>query len=203
MAITTEQRDKLLDSILSILLERGLKATTMDSVAEKLQMSKRTLYELFNGKKEMIIACMGRHQEQMRAHNSEIMSQAPDAMTGLLRIFMSMRKMMERANADFFKDMDNLFPDAGKKYRKQHQESGRQMKQLFERGVSEGVFRTDVNFPVVFRMFQLQMESLKRMEEIVENQFTLVEVYDAVSISFLRSIATPKGMYILDNLGQQ
>lgn len=37
----------LIEKISAILNEKGLKATTMDLVAQRLQMSKRTLYEIF------------------------------------------------------------------------------------------------------------------------------------------------------------
>lgn len=44
--------DSLINGIMMILLQNGLKATTMDSIASALQISKRTLYEIFSSKTE-------------------------------------------------------------------------------------------------------------------------------------------------------
>ncbi|MDE6335182.1 MAG: TetR/AcrR family transcriptional regulator, partial [Muribaculaceae bacterium] len=50
--------DALIDAIGELLLKRGLKATTMDSIASALQISKRTLYEIFNSKNEMVLCAL-------------------------------------------------------------------------------------------------------------------------------------------------
>lgn len=52
--MTPEAYEELLESITDILLRNGLKATTMDSIAASLQMSKRTLYEIFDNKSQMV-----------------------------------------------------------------------------------------------------------------------------------------------------
>ena len=49
-------------------------------------------------------------------------------------------------------------------------------------------------------MMSIQMESLKRMEELFPPDITLLEVYDSICISFLRGISSPKGLEILDGL---
>ncbi len=67
-------------------------------------------------------------------------------------------------------------------------------------GVEQGVFRQDVNYPITLRMMSIQMESLKRMEEFFPPDVKLQDALDTIIVGFLRSIASPKGMEILDDI---
>ncbi|MDE6446771.1 MAG: TetR/AcrR family transcriptional regulator, partial [Muribaculaceae bacterium] len=49
------EHNRLLAAIYPIIREHGLKGATMDMVARRLGMSKRTLYEIFQNKSAMII----------------------------------------------------------------------------------------------------------------------------------------------------
>lgn len=77
------------------------------------------------------------------------------------------------------------------------------MLKSIEEGLKQGVFRTDVNYPIILRMFRIQMESLKRMEEFLPSDVTLSEAFDTVSMSFLRSIASQKGTVILEKVRKE
>lgn len=46
----------------------------------------------------------------------------------------------------------------------------------------------------------LQYESLACMHDVFPPDVTLAQAYESITIGFLRSIATPKGMQILDEL---
>ena len=50
----------------------------------------------------------------------------------------------------------------------------------------------------MMRMMKVQMESVKRMEELFPPDITLLQIYDSISLGFLRSIASPAGMKLLD-----
>lgn len=73
----------------------------------------------------------------------------------------------------------------------------------FKTGVKQGVFRDDINYEVTAQLLRVQMESLKRMEEFFPKNITLVEAYNAIIVGMLRSIATPKGMEIVDNMANK
>ncbi|MDE5807821.1 MAG: hypothetical protein K2H76_06855, partial [Muribaculaceae bacterium] len=67
------------------------------------------------------------------------------------------------------------------------------------KGIEQGVFRKDVNYPITLHLMRIQMESLKRMEEAFPPGITISDAFDYISTGFLRSIATPKGMEIIDS----
>ena len=181
-------------------MDKGLKGATMDTVAASLGMSKRTIYEIFESKSDMLKETF----RQLEIENKELvkrtMESSMNVMEGLISVFRFNRDWLSSLNVDFFRDMDRLYKDERKRYDESRRTRYQEVKALFDRGVKEGMFREDVDFIVQSRIMGIQMESLKRMEEVFPQDITLLRVYDAIILGFLRSIASEKGMKVLDKL---
>lgn len=199
-SMTEEQYNLLLDQIFPILADNGPGATTMDLVARSLSMSKRTLYEIFDCKEHMLSELLGRYHAKYARMVERIMRETPDMMTTMARVFLFHQRFMRVVNVNFFVDMDHRFPGLRSKYEEKTQQWKHYVLMAFRMGVKQGVFRDDINYEVTAQLLRVQMESLKRMEEFFPSNITLVEAYNAITVGLLRSIATPKGMEIVDNM---
>lgn len=195
-----KDRQNLLNRIVPIILKKGLKSTTMDNVAASLGMSKRTLYEIFGSKSEMIKEALAAQEKQSREYFTQVFQKSENVMEAFIEVFKYNRDLMGLINVDFYRDMDNLYKDRREDYEKARQERHRHMLSMFNLGVEQGMFRPDVDYSIHSRMMGLQMEGLKRIEELFPPDITLQRVFDAIIIGFLRSIASEKGMKILDGI---
>lgn len=61
-----ELRDRVIDVAIASFHQEGIKAVTMDAIAHRLTMSKRTLYQLFGDKEELLLACLKKKQQEDR-----------------------------------------------------------------------------------------------------------------------------------------
>lgn len=171
----------------------------MDTVASRLGMSKRTLYEIFGSKDEMIKATIEELERSGREFVARTFSTTENVMEALIKVFKHNRDNMRSISVDFFRDLD-LYKDKRATYDRTRHARYDEIMKMFEKGVEEGMFRPDVDYKVQTRIMGIQMEGLKRMEEFFPSDITLLRVYDAIIVGFLRSIASPKGMGILDRL---
>lgn len=192
--------DGLLDGITEILLKNGLKATTMDDVAAKLKISKRTLYEIFDSKANMVQLALHNLHRHLVEDNAKIMLDSGNALEALVKGICHHRSVMEQINANFFKDLDDFYPEERRNCSKSREVYYENFINLLEIGVEQGLVRKEINFRVLCKMIGVQMESLKRMEKIFPEDISLLEVYDSISIGALRSVATHKGHDLLDIL---
>lgn len=194
-----KEYDKLLGFIAEQLLRKGIKATTMDSLATELQMSKRTLYEIFESKENMVDRALKNFHDKLAASHRQIFESSDNIMEAMTRILASTRNWMSHASVNFFRDIDEYF--AASKRKKEAEDCRyAEMEKIFSEGAREGFFRKDINFLISCRLLTIQMESLKRMEELFPPDITLLEAYDSISIGFLRSISSQKGLEYLDNM---
>lgn len=202
-SISQDAYEKLLKAILPIILKNGMKVTTMDKVASTLSMSKRTLYEIFESKEEMLKAVIGYYHNEHINTLSRIFNESETIIEAFYNILKTHQRVLEQASSDFFRDMDGQYAKLRPVYDNQSDTWQTNMLKSIEEGLKQGVFRTDVNYPIILRMFRIQMESLKRMEEFLPSDVTLSEAFDTVSMSFLRSIASQKGTVILEKVRKE
>lgn len=202
MKLETEAYNKLLCSIFQLILERGIKGLTMDAVASSLVMSKRTLYEIFENKTDMILKTMSYVNSTRRQVADEAYMTAPNCLIGILRIFLIQREFISKVNVNFFRDIDQVCPEIKKYYRDEIEKDILNSQYFFKQGIEEGVLRNDIDFTIQFRILQVQMESLKRMEEHFPPEISLIRAYDAIYIGFLRGIVSEKGMRMFEEMMQ-
>lgn len=200
LAISEEAYEALVKSIFPIILRKGMKATTMDSVAAQLSMSKRTLYEIFESKKGMLVAVISYFHRQFHNRAVEIFNEAGSVIEAIYRILQMHQQVMQQGHPDFFRDMDENYKSLRHIYDEEQKNWNNDIVTILRMGMKQGVFRKDVNYPVTIRLTRLQMESLKRMEEFFPSDITMAEAFDAISVGFLRTIATAEGIAILDRM---
>lgn len=202
MTYSELQYEKLLDSIFPIVAEKGPSRTTMDLVASKLGMSKRTLYEIFTSKDDMLARVLERLHAVYSSKINDILSKADNVMAGLAGVLLFHQEMMNDMNVNFFRDMDTRYSHLRPAY--DHKSKGwtDYMENAINLGIRQGVFRKDTNPTIMIRLLRIQMESLKRMEEFFPKEITPLDIYRQITRAFLRSIATEKGNQILDDMYQ-
>lgn len=198
--IEEKEYKKLLGRIVPIILKTGLKSTTMDSVASSLGMSKRTLYEIFGSKSEMLKECLDYIEDQNRDFITKTFDEADNVMEALVAVFKRNRDNIGAVHTDFYRDIDHLYKDRRADFERARESRHEKMLQMFRLGVKQGMFREDVDYPIQSRLMGLQMEALKRIEELFPPDIPLQRIFDSIIVSFLRSIASKKGMKVLDNL---
>ena len=183
-----------------IVKEFGPKHTTMDIVASRLSMSKRTLYEIFGSKDEMMICVMHHIHDKMARDMEQIVKGTENVMEAMVKVISYYKELMSDLNANFFRDMDNRYRRLREEYDHSDRNELLYLTQAVRLGVQQGVFRKEVNYQVMLRLLRVQMESLKRMEELFPPEITIMDAYNTIISSFLRTIATPEGMKVIERL---
>lgn len=192
--------DQLLKSVALHIVMKGIKATTMDTVAHTLGMSKRTLYEIFESKEEMVQQSLDYAANLHRREIDELFSSSSNVMEACVLMVRSMVRSMTMISPEFFLDMDRLYRRTRVEYQERLEKQQKERLKVFELGVHQGVFRTDVDYRFAGKLLDIQFESIKRIENLRDWGITFPEAARAIAIGFLRSVATPSGMEILDEL---
>ena len=193
--------DKFDLSIISdLILSKGLKATTMDDVANALTISKRTLYERYPSKNKLIKEVIDYWQKIHRAKIETIMRESNEMMEAYYHAFTFHHTSMLSVNPRFYQDLEIFYPDARGEFDKHKIERDSKFLRCIHKGIEQGVFRESMNYLIVLKLLDLQYEAIKRMEVSMGLDINLPETFRGLKICFLRSIATSKGMEILDKL---
>lgn len=130
----------------------------------------------------------------------EIMKQAPNKMEAIARIINLHHDFLTRANPSFFHDMDERFKHLRPDYDQRNTNMNRYIGVLIKAGIDEGMFRSKCDYDLQLRLLRVQIESIKRMQDYFPPEITVAQAFIAIGQGFLRSIATPEGLKVLDGL---
>lgn len=199
--LTPQQYTRILDCFMDSLMKNGMRGTTMDSIAAKLKMSKRTLYEIFGTKEEMFQDFYGYFHHKMGIRLSQIFNSYSNVMEAIVKCFLFNRDMMSTLSSSFIRDMQEYNHVASlemleKAHKPQHHKN---LFNVLQKGVEQGYFRKDLNLLVQCRILTVLMEALKHSEQLFPKDVSLLEAYDSIMIGFLRSICSLKGLDELEH----
>ena len=200
MDASKEHTDSLLSSILPIVLEKGPSHTTMDHVASCLGMSKRTLYEIFGSKDEMLKEVLQFQHNIYRKIAEKIFLESENMMAAMVELMKVHHDFLKKVRPDFFRDMDERFKHLRPAYDSRNDEMNRQISRVITLGIKQGMFRKNCDFEMYLRLLRIQLESIKRMEDFFPPEITIAQAFNAIGLGFLRNIASPKGIEYLEQL---
>ena len=98
-------RLKILDTAMSLFKKRGIKAVRMDDIATDMGISKRTLYEIYSKKEDLLFECVKRENETLTKKIADYAIGAENEMA-VVAYFIKLRlKDLGSINPLFFTEM--------------------------------------------------------------------------------------------------
>lgn len=175
---------------------KGVRQVTMDDIAKGLQMSKRTLYQLFADKEQLIIACIQVLAEKEHNMVQSLQEQNYNTLEITLRIIEYRLRRMTDVSCQYMADITR-YKSVMEYIRLVREESIVRACTFLNQGKAQGLFRPDVNFSIVMHSMLLQADNLTLYNEF--NRDSIEEYFINIGIFHLRGCCTPHGIELIDN----
>jgi len=195
-----DNKQRIVEEAAKMFRTYGIRAVTMDMLANQLGMSKRTIYEVFKDKDELLhgvlIWMKGKQAEIMNKilGESENIIEAIFKMLDLMSShFLSMSPAfqmdMKRFHNDLMKNPGSL---DGLPYYSNNAE-------ILLRGIKEGIFRTDIDIDITNRCL-LEVAKMSNDNSVFPpDDFVNKDVIGSFFINYLRGISTQKGLDLINH----
>ena len=198
------QQEKIVEHVSQMVLSIGVKSVRMDDVASSLGMSKRTLYELFGDKEELLYRSL-RHliEKQYSAQFKKHLAQCDNMLETLL---LSIKLLSDVGADDVSKRLAfNLKKFYPRIYEKLHQDQAEQslagLQYALDRCVEEGYIDPLVDVELMARLFFSSTALfMYDMEMSLPEDVSREEAFGAMVVNFLRGLATVKGLQVIDEI---
>ena len=191
----TSLKDKILDSAIALFHERGVKAVKMDDIANCLSISKRTLYEIYDNKEDLLFECVKTSFEHSEKELHDSVENADNVMDILLRIYRLKMNLLRKTHPSFYCELEK-YPKILEYFEKQDGKRRAQQMDFIKRGIREGYFRNDVNYDLILDLFDVSNRY------IISNYNSLNYSMEQLSYNlvfvFLRGFCTLRGVETLD-----
>jgi AcrR family transcriptional regulator len=193
-----EIRERIIEGAAGLFRIYGIKAVTMDSIAAHLGMSKRTIYEIFADKDELLMGVLRWMTDRQKEFLKKIMKES-NPIEGIFRIL--------EMNRDHFQSMSPAFQADMKKFYLSLSDSAkcdlpdyRNHKEIIEKGKKEKLFRDDVDADLANRCLYFLGRSIMDDELYPYDLFTRNDVIRNTFINYLKGISTEKGLDLINKL---
>ena len=190
-----EQKDRILAYAIENFSRNGIRNVKMDDIASDLGISKRTLYQLFKDKENLLVECFKYSEKRSAKLYSELIKSTDN----ILELYTKWLKMrideIRSINPQFFSDL-NKYSRVQKYFRDVSALKSKEGLKFINMGIAQGLFRNDINYNVLLRISDIVTESIMRNELYLEYSYD--DLFGSTSIMSVRGICTKKGYDLLD-----
>lgn len=178
----------------------GIKHVTMDDIAKELGMSKKTIYQFYKEKDDLVNQLCDIELKQQEIRFVELSDTAKDPIHEIMMISARMREMIQNINPLFFLDLQKFYPTAYQRF--QNFKTGCAYKTILiniKRGIELGVYRSDLDpdFVSNYRLMQIDMIMFGNYFPLDKISFS--KIHELVLDMFVYGICTIKGHKLINN----
>ena len=194
-----EPKERIIKEARGLFFRVGIRSVTMDDIAAQVGMSKKTLYQHFADKDELVDNLVDGEIGLMQNETMECINNSANAIE---EIFIS----MEMANKHFTKmnpmvlfDLHKFHFDSFQKFM-DHKNTFLMsvITDNLKRGLTENLYRTATKIDIMAK-YRLQMLMLPfDMEAYPPMQYNLIDVSNAMIENFLYGLSTEKGYKLIE-----
>ncbi len=193
-------RYKIVESALNQFLIYGVRNVSMNSIAADIGISKRTIYEIFKDKTELVHNCMEKLKYDHEERSRKISSSSNNVIETFFTFMKEGIKTMSSINPVFFRDVRKFYLVSWNTIVAEIEKDHLYMtEKLLEKGIKEGLFRDDIDIKILSKLFYEQINLIADEKIFPRDEFNHADIFQSLIINFVRGISTTKGIKIIES----
>ncbi len=195
-----ETREKILAKASEMLLSLGIRNVTMDLLSESLGMSKRTIYEHFRNKEELVIESIHFIIVENNKELLEIIESSENVVEAIYLITLRQEQYRREFPKVFVEDIKKYFPLVQASFfsNKDRLKQFSASYTLLEKGLKEEIFCKDLRIDLVDNFIHEIISMIHTSDRIRLLKPSDREVACSIFIPYLKGICTAKGLKLMD-----
>ncbi len=177
----------------------GIRSINMDEIASSLGISKKTIYQFFKDKEELIFAVIERETAENEKECVQFQTQASDAVQEIFLAVENLEELLRSMHPQAVSDLEKYHPRAYQKIREfKYQFLLEAMVGNLRRGIEEGVYRSDLQKDIVARSRIEASFLVFNADVFPHSRYSMADVSFELAILFLHGVATDKGRKLIE-----
>lgn len=190
-----EVKDYIIQESDKLFCQYGFKSVTMDDIAKHLGMSKKTIYQHFKDKDELVNILI---KDKLTTQDCTMDFSAKNAKDAVEEIFFAignMHELLTGMNPKLFYDLQKYHPKAWLYFKNfREKKLGKVISENLERGIKEGFYRKEINIDILTQMRLAQVDIIfNQHDHYTTNKYTIAQVMIELTEHFLHGICNQKG----------
>jgi AcrR family transcriptional regulator len=193
-----ETKERIIRKASELFCQYGIRSVSMDELASSLNISKRTIYETFKDKEEILLSVLSAKKAQRKADFELLVSHA----TNVIEVFLAIIEIHQTVPMccdRFYDDIHRYYPTVSRFIHDVNKENNRKLRSFLKNGIKQGYVRDDLNVKVAAFLVEESTFTHAYANQRKRPKFSYHELFYTMMINFLRGISTAKGIEIIDD----
>jgi AcrR family transcriptional regulator len=196
-----EISDRILNAAIALFERLGIRSVSMDDISRQLGMSKKTIYQYFKDKDE-IVTCFCSWQR--KTHNlrlRQISENSPSALHELVAISQYMKETLRTLNPGLLHELHKYHPNGYSVFQDhKNLDVMPSVVQSIQRGITEGVYRPEINVQILARLRIEEFELAFNPNIFPPQKYSPYEVQKQLMQHFFYGLLTQEGLVKFNEL---
>lgn len=192
-----ELKERIIEKTGDLFRQYGVKNVSMNEIASSLGVSKRTVYENFEDKEDILLSVISWFERNRKKKLDSFFAQCNNAVEVFIKIIENYGDVPD-INVKFFEDIQKYYPRAANQIKRYLYLNNIRLRDFLKRGIEEGYIRKDLNVDVVAFLAEDSRFTYIRASYLEKPPFSFKELFYTMMINFVRGIMTGKGIEIID-----
>ncbi len=202
-SIQMEPKERILLKTTELFLQFGIRSVSMDDIANALGMSKKTLYQYYSDKDELVQGVIEQHLSKSESDCTLCRERSSDAIHEIFLTMVQISEELSNMNPMLLYDLEKFHYKGFQRFR-EHKDKflGKVVKDNIEWGIREGIYRDDIDVEVMSRFRLESMMVPFNIQVFPPGRFNVAEVTTMLLEHFIYGIATLKGHQLIQQYKQ-
>lgn len=193
------QKEIIVEHAAQMFVSQGVKAVRMDDIAQSLSVSKRTLYELFGDKEELLYQSISYYiieTQKRRMNNIKKLDNDLEIMIMCLKDMIAMAPIASRMR----RNMQRFYPAVFERLEKNaYNNSFEDLRGWIKKCVEQGYFTKTADCDFVAKVLNDSVQGIMVSERHeMRDSIEIISLMSYSLIIFIRGLCTTRGMEIID-----
>jgi AcrR family transcriptional regulator len=187
-------KKKIIRGAETLFTKYGIRSISMDDIARHLSVSKKTLYQHFEDKEDIVTTAVQSHIERIMGEFDAQQATAVDAIDEIAKISQCLKRTMSEINPSLMFDLEKYHPRAWSVWVENKKKFIREsVIRNLKRGVEEGSFRPEMDLEIMATM-RMELVQLAFDDRIFPtSHFKVTDVQLQIFEHFVFGLLTEKG----------
>ena len=193
-----ELKSRIIDYAMDEFFKRGIKAVKMDEISQGLHVSKRTVYEIFGDKEELLLAGLKikslEMREKLETYSCNVAHNVVDIIGYFYKLQMEVNSMVGVA---FYEEI-NRMPRVIEFFKQEHEREFADRVKFLKAGVEEKLFRQDIDYSLTMELLSASMSEIMRNQ--IYKKYSMQQIFDNFFLVIIRGFCTERGAALLNKV---
>ena len=191
--------DYILSEAQKLFMKFGIKSVTMDDIAKQISMSKKTIYTYYQDKDDLVYKLIAKMLCNDECKMNEISKNSANAIEEEFLCMDFLKIMLAGINPTLFYDLQKYHNNAHQLMKNfQHSYIYNSVKKGLERGITENIFRPDLNTEILATQRVSQINWCFECDLVRNGKHSLYDVILETTIHFLFGVSTLSGQVLIN-----